>query len=187
MKTSQTADEIILRDLEVSDLDSYFYWNLPSREFHNYNGPYYRKMNEIELREHVDSLRVKLENGAVLDQEKIITHALTNEILGAVNWYWKSEETFWMEIGIVIFNEDYWGKGIGYIALKKWVDRIFESNQKLVRLGLTTWSGNNRMIKLAQKLTFRCEAVYRKARIVNGEYYDSISYGVLREEWEHRE
>ncbi len=182
------TDRIVLRDIELSDLESYHYWNLPSREFHKYNGPYYGKMNEIELGEHVASLREKLVNGenGVLGQKKIIANALTNEIIGTVNWYWKSEETLWMEIGIVIFNEEYWGKGIGYLALETWTDEIFDSNSKLVRLGLTTWSGNKRMMKLAEKLTYKCEAVYKKARIVDGEYYDSISYGILREEWEQR-
>ena len=182
------TNEIILREIEVSDLESYYYWNLPSREFHKYNGPYYGKMNEVELGKYVDSLREKLNNGekGVLGQKKVIANALTNEIIGTVNWYWKSEETFWMEIGIVIFNEDYWGKGIGYLALEKWTDEILDSNKNLVRLGLTTWSGNKRMMKLAEKLNYKCEAVYRKARIVDGEYYDSISYGILREEWEDR-
>jgi putative hydrolase of HD superfamily len=48
---------------------------------------------------------------------------------------------------------------------------------------MTTWSGNTRMMHLAEKLGFVKEAVYRKARIVNGIYYDSVSYGILREEW----
>jgi putative hydrolase of HD superfamily len=39
------------------------------------------------------------------------------------------------------------------------------------------------MMRLAEKLGFIKEAVYRKARIVNNEYYDSISYGILKEEW----
>lgn len=181
-------NKIVLRELELTDLESYYYWNLPTREFHNYDGPYYGRRNETELREYVESLRIKLTNGErdVLEQKKIIADAETNEIIGTVNWYWKSEETFWMEIGIVIFNEDYWGKGIGYMALEQWTDDIFNANKELVRLGLTTWSGNKRMMKLAEKLSFKCEAIYRKARIVNGEYYDSLSYGILREEWEER-
>jgi putative hydrolase of HD superfamily len=39
------------------------------------------------------------------------------------------------------------------------------------------------MIKLAEKLGLKKEAVYRKARIEDGVYYDSISYGFLKEEW----
>lgn len=89
-----------------------------------------------------------------------------------------------MEIGIVVFNEDYWGYGIGYKALKLWITRLFNEHEEIVRLGLSTWSGNKRMMRLAEKLGFLKEATYRKARIVNGEYFDSISYGILREEWD---
>ncbi|GMK48630.1 hypothetical protein PghCCS26_57600 [Paenibacillus glycanilyticus] len=56
----------------------------------------------------------------------------------------------------------------------------------LVRVGLTTWSGNNRMIRCAEKLGMTMEARIRKVRLYNGEYYDSIRMGILREEWEGR-
>ena len=44
-------------------------------------------------------------------------------------------------------------------------------------------SGNHGMMRLAEKLGFLQEARFRKARIVRGEYYDGLGYGVLREEW----
>ncbi len=176
---------IIIRDLEQKDLKDFLYWNHPSREFHKYNGPYYGCRSEEELKEYVAELELKLQNGEsnVLGNKKIIANKDTDEIIGAVNWYWKSEETLWMEIGIIIFNENYWGKGIGYDALTLWTNEVFDKNPKLVRLGVTTWSGNERMMHLAEKLGFSKEAVYRKARIVNNEYYDSVSYGILKEEW----
>lgn len=42
-------------------------------------------------------------------------------------------------------------------------------------------------MRLAEKLGFKLEARFRNARIVNGSYFDSIGYGVLREEWERIE
>lgn len=176
---------LIIRELEMKDLNDYLYWNHPSREFHKFNGPYYGRKKEEELRKYVEEIKELLLKGEsnVLKNKKIIANKDTDEIIGQVNWYWKSEETLWMEIGIVIFNEDYWGKGIGYEALKLWINNIFYENPKLVRLGLSTWSGNLRMMHLAEKLGFIKEAVYRKARIVNNEYYDAISYGILKEEW----
>ena len=42
------------------------------------------------------------------------------------------------------------------------------------------------MIGLAQKLGYREEARFRKARIVDGEFYDGLGYGILRDEWTHR-
>ena len=176
---------IILRELENKDLDDYLYWNHPSREFHKFNGPYYGKKSEDELKRYVEDLKERLLKGEknVLKNKKIIADKDTDKIIGSVNWYWKSEETLWMEVGIVIFNENYWGKGIGYTGLKMWIDEIFAENPKLIRIGLSTWSGNLRMMRLAEKLGLKKEAVYRKARIVDHTYYDSVSYGILRDEW----
>ncbi len=177
---------LIIRELEMKDLNDYLYWNHPSREFHKFNGPYYGRKNEEELTKYIEEMKELLLKGEinVLKNKKIIVNKDTDEIIGQVNWYWKSEETLWMEVGIVIFNEDYWGKGIGYKALRMWIDDIFNEKPELVRLGLSTWSGNLRMMSLAEKLGLTKEAVYRKARIVNNEYYDAISYGILKEEWE---
>jgi len=179
------SPNIILRELKSKDLQDYLYWNHPSREFHKFNGPYYKKLSESELQEYIENIKERLLQGEknVLKNKKIIANKETDEIIGQVNWYWKSAETLWMEIGIVIFNENYWGNNIGSKALSMWIDEIFSVNPKLVRLGLSTWSGNKRMMKLAEKLGFKKEAVYRKARIVNKQYYDSISYGILKDEW----
>lgn len=176
---------IVLRELELKDLEAYLYWNHPSREFHKYNGPYYDKRNEQELTRHVDELGLALLRGekGVLKNKKLIAERETGELIGEVNWYWKSEETLWMEVGVVIFNEHYWGNGIGSAALTMWIDEIFINRPELVRIGLSTWSGNLRMMKLAEKLGLKQEAVYKKARIVAGQYYDSVSFGILKEDW----
>ena len=76
-----------------------------------------------------------------------------------------------------------WGKGIGYIVLKEWISEVFETHPMIVRIGLSTWSGNYGMIKLSEKLGLNKEAEYKQARIVKGKYYDSISYGILRSDW----
>ncbi|WP_298839630.1 GNAT family N-acetyltransferase [Clostridium sp.] len=177
--------DIVIRELELKDLEDYLYLNHPSREFQKFNGPYYAKKSEAELREYVENLKILLLKGEknVLKNKKIIANKNTDKIIGEVNWYWKSEETFWMEIGIVIFNDDYWGQGIGYKVLKMWIGEIFVNNPKLIRIGLTTWSGNERMMKLAERIGLKKEAVYRKARIVDNKYYDSVSYGMLKDEW----
>ena len=181
-----TPVNILIRELEIKDLEDYLFWNHPCREFHKFNGPYYSKNSEEELKKEVEKYRLQLLKGEknVLGNKEIIAAKETDQVIGTVNWYWKSVETLWMEIGIVIFNENYWGTGIGCKALKMWINKIFRANPRLVRLGLSTWSGNIRMMKLAEKLGLKKEAVNRKARIVEGEYFDSVSYGILREEWQ---
>lgn len=176
---------IRLEKFSEAHLDQYKYWNHPSREFHKYNGPYYKKQSEDELNALVEKWRSEFQQGdsKVLQRWNAIVDAENDDLIGIVTWYWKSEETNWMEIGIVVFNENYWGHGIGYKALKVWITGIFNSNPDLARIGLSTWSGNERMVKLSRKLGMQEEARYRKARIVDDEYYDSVSYGILREEW----
>ncbi len=178
--------QVILRQMQLSDLEVYFDLNKPSREYHKFNGPYFEKQTEQELLEQIERMRVKINQGEHSLTTMMVADAKTDELVGQVSWHWKSQETNWMEIGILIFNENYWGKGIGFEALTLWVDKLFAERDDIVRLGLTTWSGNERMVKLAEKLDFACEARYRKARIVDGKYYDSVSYGILREQWENR-
>ncbi len=176
--------KIKLRPLTVTDLEVYYDLNKPSRKYHEFNGPYFDKQTEEELMQEIHDLRNDLTQGITRDNVLMIADIQTDELIGQVSWYWKSKETKWMEIGIIIFNENYWSKGIGFIALKMWIDKLFSERDDIVRLGLTTWSGNTGMVKLSEKLGLKLEAKYRKARIVAGEYFDSVSYGILREEWE---
>ncbi len=177
-------DTIKLRPLTIADLNVYYDLNKPSRKYHEFNGPYFEKQTEEELMQEIENLRNDIAQGVSKDHILMIADSNTDELIGQVSWYWKSKETKWMEIGIIIFNENYWNKGIGFTALKMWIDKLFSERDDIVRLGLTTWSGNTGMVKLSEKLGLKLEANYRKARIVAGDYYDSVSYGILKEEWE---
>jgi putative hydrolase of HD superfamily len=176
---------IHLRNIEIKDLDDYYTLNHPSMKHHNFNGPYFKQKTEDELKEEIQTLKTKLENKEInpLINRKIIANVETDKVIGMVNWYWKSEETLWLEVGIVIFDENYWNKGIAAKALKMWINQVFDDHPEIVRIGLSTWSGNIGMCKVAEKIGLKQEACYHKARIVNKEYYDSVSYGILRDEW----
>ncbi|CAM1343099.1 GNAT family N-acetyltransferase [Tenacibaculum amylolyticum] len=177
---------IQLRKLTLDDLEAYEYWKLPTHKYHELNGPYFKKKNSTEIKKQIQTIRDDLlQEKSVLDNVRIISNE-TNELIGEVSWYWRSQETNWLEVGIVIFNDQFWGKGIGAIALELWIDEVFKEKPALVRIGLTTWSGNQGMIQLAKKIGLREEARYRNARIVNGKYFDSVSYGILKKEWENR-
>ncbi|MEK4302261.1 GNAT family protein [Oceanobacillus sp. FSL W8-0428] len=107
------------------------------------------------------------------------------QVRGTVSYYWEHEPSSWLEMGIVLHEAESWGKSIGTRALRLWINHLF-NHLPLVRVGLTTWSGNQRMIRVAEKLGMQMEARIRKVRYYNGEYYDSIRMGMLREEWEQQ-
>ncbi len=182
IKEGQT---IRIRDWKLTDLKTYEYWNLGQHKWMEFDGPYYPKLSPKELEQTIAMLDQRIKEGNWLSPRPriVIADKATDQLLGTVSWYWQSKETNWMSIGIVLYDDAYWGKGIGYDALKLWVDYLFEEDSSLVRLDLRTWSGNPGMIKLGEKVGFKQEACFRKARIVKGEYYDSIGMGILREEW----
>jgi RimJ/RimL family protein N-acetyltransferase len=103
-------------------------------------------------------------------------------VIGTVSYYWEHQPSRWLEMGITIFNPAYWNGGYGTAALEQWITHLFDT-MPIVRVGYTTWSGNKRMIRLGEKLNMTLEARMRKCRYYNGEYYDSIRMGLLREEW----
>jgi len=107
------------------------------------------------------------------------------QIIGTVTYYWEHQPSLWLEVGIVIYRPEFWSGGYGMEALTLWIDYLFDS-MPLVRVGLTTWSGNTRMIRVAEKLGMQMEARIRKVRRYDGEFYDSIRMGILREEWAQR-
>lgn len=110
-----------------------------------------------------------------------------DELIGTVSYYWECEKTRWLELGIVIFNPAYWNGGYGTEALRRWSAIVFHMHPQIERVGFTTWSGNKRMIAVGEKLGFSREARIRKVRYYQGVYYDSIRYGLTREEWNTRQ
>lgn len=75
-----------------------------------------------------------------------------------------------------------WGRGLGTWALALWVDHLFET-MPIHRIGLRTWSGNRRMIRLARRLGFKQEAAFRQVYLTRGRAYDRVAFGLLRREW----
>lgn len=177
--------EINLRDWQLKDLPFYQQFNTGHHAWMDFDGPYYDKMNEEELATNIKNIRQKIQNKEFSHpRSRMVIESLeTHQILGTVSCYWESKETNWLCIGLAIYDENNWGKGIGYKALVLWCDYLFQHMPDLVRLDMRTWSGNIGLMKLAEKMGFKLEACFRKARIVKGEYYDSIGYGILREEF----
>lgn len=180
--------QLILRDFAEKDLNMMAHWLHPSHQWHQFNGPYYPVTPAEKIPAIIEKYQQKItENTYPTPRFRLaMSTKASDEIIGTVTRYWISEETNWTAIGIAIWNHEHWGKGYGYEALGMWCDYLFEQEPKFVRLDARTWSGNTGMMKLAEKLGFTCEATFRKARIVNGDYYDGLGYGVLRDEWQAR-
>ena len=177
------GEKVVLRDLTEADIKKIYYHNYEAddREHLNWNGPY-NPLKTMSYEQYAEKYRPDLKFAGTELTRNYLVIEIAGELKGTVGRYWVSEETNWFEIGIVIYDSRYWSGGYGTEAFKMWMDYLFNS-MDTVRLGMGTWSGNERMMKLAAKCGMVEEARVRKARIVKGEYYDAIKMGILREEW----
>lgn len=184
MNNAIAGKRILLRDWEEKDLPPYWHWRQPGHVWQQFDGPYYQETAE-EIKAGFEKLekQVAERNFPEPRTRLVIADKATDLLIGVVSSYWESIETQWLCAGISLYDEKTWGRGLGKEALGLWVGYLFRARPGLARLDLRTWSGNPGMMRLAEKLGFKLEARFRKARIVNGSYFDSIGYGVLREEW----
>lgn len=144
------------------------------------NAPYFKEYKYRTYENFVIS-----NEASFLLKERVRGIYINDEIIGVVTKYWECKETLWLEVGIVIYDEEKWGLGYGASALKLWIEDCFKSYPEIARVGLTTWSGNKGMMKVSEKLGMKLEARLRKVRYYEGYYYDSVKYGILREEFFH--
>lgn len=177
-----------LRDWRLEDLDLYADWLQPHHRWHQLDGPYYARPTPEGIIDIIKNLRQRLSKGDFPTPRLrlVIADQATDRFLGTMSWYWVSQETDWLAVGIVIHDPSEWGQGRGYEALGLWSEYLLHTLPQIVRLDLRTWSGNLGMMRLAEKVGYREEARFRKARIVDGAYYDALGYGILREEWQAR-
>lgn len=175
--------KVSLRIATQEDLETLYYWKYIEKEqvAKKWNGPYIpeKYLTKAEFIEQWESNKEILPN--VL---KVLIVTVNKQLIGTVAAYWVDQNTNWLETGIVIYDKNYWNGGYGSEAYALWIDYLFE-NTTLHRLGMSTWSGNKRMMRVAEKIGMQIEAKIRDARIVNEQYYDAIKMGILRNEWKN--
>lgn len=143
--------------------------------------PWEGKPRAAELRAVPSQVR-SLARGREMPPVRMVIESRAGTPVGTVTRYWADERTEWLEAGVGIYQARYWGRGYGTEALALWIDYLFEA-MPIHRVGLRTWSGNPRMIRLARRLGFREEARFREVYRARGRTYDRLAYGLLRREW----
>jgi RimJ/RimL family protein N-acetyltransferase len=105
-----------------------------------------------------------------------------DQLIGFVvlfNLKWRNQTS---EMAIGIGAKAFWGKGYGQDALNLILNYAF-SELCLHRVSLTVLGYNTRAIKAYERVGFRHEGTHRQAIQRNGQRYDLLLYGILREEW----
>lgn len=180
MKRQTTNPKVTLQTITETDLPTIWeksYGPTADLKWRDWNGPYFHDplLTWEEFRTGWgQAITLSPHAAAIFYQE---------ELIGVINAHYEDEALgHWLEIGIVIYDSRYWNGGIGTAALKTWLTYLFDLHPDLPHIGFTTWSGNKRMMALGEKTGMLKEAQIRKVRFWQGQYFDSVKYGILREE-----
>jgi [ribosomal protein S5]-alanine N-acetyltransferase len=85
------------------------------------------------------------------------------------------------ELGLLIGNKNYWGKGIGSEVCRLTLEYAF-SDLNIRKVSLAVYENNPAAIRLYEKLGFVTEGQLRKHVFEGGTYYDKFYMGIFREE-----
>ena len=86
-----------------------------------------------------------------------------------------------IELGLLIGNKNYWGKGIGKQVCKLILEYAFNV-LNIRKIYLAVYENNPGAKRLYEKLGFKIEGCLRKHIAVNGEYFDKYYMGIFKEE-----
>jgi RimJ/RimL family protein N-acetyltransferase len=87
-------------------------------------------------------------------------------------------------IGVCLPEEEMWGRGYGTEAVCLLLDHLF-GGMGLKEVRATTWTGNRRMVRCAEKCGFKeiTRSPYETEYSVRGEPLERIELSISREDW----
>jgi RimJ/RimL family protein N-acetyltransferase len=109
-----------------------------------------------------------------LADERVIGH------IGLDGVRWSHADSF---VGIGIGEQEFWGKGYGTDAMQVMLRFAF-TEMNLHRVSLTVFDYNPRALRSYEKAGFKIEGRARQMFKREGQRWDEIFMGILREEWE---
>lgn len=183
---------VVLRDYRESDIDDDVRWNTTETAWALWDAPWemeeeLRNFDEAEFRA---KCRKGLENAQQENGQPSCFEIDTADgvHIGGVNAYVIDDEYEWTKLkadepitkdmkvalGIDLCESAYWSGGWGTQALAAFV--LYWLDQGISNLYTQTWSGNVRMVGLAEKLGFREVKRKQGKRQVRGETYDGLTF-----------
>ncbi len=181
-------NNIVLRDMKESDIEDYVRWFTTEIKWMDWDAPWETKKSDADterkswtkyyesMREMSDDVvRWKFEIESEGQHIGWVSSYLTDE-----NYDWisvkqvKDGQKVHQTIGIDICESNIWGKHAGTNALRTFIQYYAENGCK--EIYTQTWSGNVRMIRVAEKLGFQ-ECNRGKGEYeVRGEIYDGLTF-----------
>lgn len=181
--------DIVLRDMIESDIDDEIRWNTVETEWALWDAPWEMEVElpkfdpEAYRREELERLQKPKEGfrwGFELNTAEGVHIGTVNSYLIDGNWDWirlkdvLPGQKVYRTLGIEINESRFWGRGLGRQALAAFVR--YHLDNGLDSLCLQTWSGNSRMVRVAEWLGFKVCHREQGNRLVRGGIYDGLTF-----------
>ena len=160
-----------------------------SKSFSNWNrdSEYRRLMDTEPPRLYSDKATKEwLENHLEEDQAHQYWFAIRaledDRLLGDIDLWISSWGNRDASVGIGIGEREFWGKGYGTDAMQLILRYAF-TELNLRRVSLSVFDFNERAIRSYEKVGFRLEGRERQVVQREGQRWDILNMGILREEW----
>lgn len=184
------TEHLILRDILESDIPKRIEWETTDREWQKWDGPWeYEGLTAEEeqknLSEYIEGLNAFVKNVSVKkDGDMRYSFQLevkeTGEYIGWISCYCIDDNYVYTDddgkyaFGIDIPSKSCRGKGYGYEAFHAVLEYL--TAHGMTEIYTQTWSGNVRMIGLAEKLGFVEICRKKDYRTVDGKKYDGLTF-----------
>ncbi|MDO5734784.1 MAG: GNAT family protein [Eubacteriales bacterium] len=182
---------IILRDMRIEDIEDDIRWQTSEKEWMLWDEPWaepdpledieemrkskYAEFLEIEQLKAESSFRWSLEidyaDGTHIGS--LDSYLINSSYQRVRRQELLAGEEFYYALGIAIYEPAYWSKGLGTQALTAYIKHHFEHQHN--PLFLQSWSGNERMLRSAEKLGFKIIERKPEYREVRGKLYDALT------------
>lgn len=178
-----SGKKVLLRPIKRSDISHFLKW---------FNDPevtqyltIYLPLTEMEEEKWLEDIATKRAKTDVI----LVIEAIdgkSSKPIGSCGLHRINPKDQTAVLGIAIGEKKYWGKGYGTEAIRLILDYGFKT-LNLHRVSSSAFDFNERSIRMHRKIGFKEEGRLRKARFINGQFWDEILFGLLREDWKRKE
>ncbi len=173
------GNRVILRPVKRSDLSYFLKWfNDP--EVIQYLG-LYLPMTEMAEEKFIENLGTSMVQTHIILVIEVL-EGDKNVPIGNIGLSGINSKDHNATFGIAIGDKNYWSKGYGTEGARLIVKYGFEQ-LNLHRISSSAYAFNERSLRMHKSVGFKEEGRQREAVFKNGQFYDHVLFGLLREEW----
>jgi RimJ/RimL family protein N-acetyltransferase len=168
------GERIYLREIRLSDANKNYRDWMNDPEINQYLESRFERWSVSKLRRYISDIKRNPDNVFLTIVSKDGNKHIGNIKIGPIN---RSHR--YADVGVIIGEKSFWGKGIATEAIKLVVDYAF-NKLGLHKLTAGAYSCNISSIRAFKRAGFSVEGVRKKHCLCNGNYVDSVLLGIVR-------